>query len=184
MATDLSTDAHPVFDEDSFARECERRRTGLYAYALTCCHEPHLAEDIVQETMLIATQKRTKYLQEYDFGLWLASIACNVWFRERKRKGINQRRLVPEPVEEMSIEMLSVPTEVWSRELDALRLCMTRLNDEDRNLLQRHFTDEQNYDSVATAMQQSLSWVKIRMHRLRKSLLDCVRRRLSSADHV
>jgi RNA polymerase sigma-70 factor (ECF subfamily) len=168
-------------DEARFAAECEQRRPGLYAYALTCCRDPHLAEDIVQETLVIALRKRAMYLQESDFGFWLVAIARNVWFRERERAGTQRRRVVPQPVEELAIELMDVPAGAWDAEAAALRRCVATLSEEDRALLQRHFTDNQGYDAVAQGMRRTLSWVKVRMHRLRKALLVCVQRRLAEA---
>jgi RNA polymerase sigma-70 factor (ECF subfamily) len=168
----------PALDEPAFASACASRRAGLYAYALTCCRDPHLAEDIVQETLLIALRKRAMYLPESDFGLWLVSIARNVWFRERERVGRSRRRLVPQPVEELAIELIDVPADAWDREAGALRHCVERLGDEDRALLHRHFTAGEGYDEVATALRRTLSWVKVRMHRLRKALLTCAQRQL------
>lgn len=170
-----------ALDEATFASECERRRPGLYAYALTCCRDPHLAEDIVQETLLIALRKRAMYLAESDFGLWLVSIARNVWFRERERAERSRRRVVPQPVEELAIELVDVGGDEWDRETGALRRCVEELGAEDRALLHRHFTSGEGYDEVATALARTLSWVKVRMHRLRKALLACAQRRLGEA---
>jgi len=172
------SDRLPVFDEAQFAVECEQRRPGLYAYALTCCRDPHLAEDIVQETLVIALRKRSSYIRETDFGYWLVAIARNVWFRERERAGTQRRRVVPQPVEDLAIELVDVPTSEWSAEAGALRHCVERLGKEDQTLLLRHFTDDQGYEEVAQAMHRTLSWVKVRMHRLRKALLTCVQRQL------
>lgn len=173
----------PVPDEAAFAQDCERLRPGLYAYALTCCRDPHLAEDIVQETLLIAVRKRAMYLAESDFGLWLVSIARNVWFRERERVARTRRRQVPQAIEELAIELVDIPGDEWDREARALRQCVERLGDEDRALLQRHFTLGEGYDQVAATLQRTLSWVKVRMHRLRKALLACAQRRLDGVDH-
>lgn len=171
-------------DEAGFAAACESRRPGLFAYALTCCRDPHLAEDIVQETLLIAIRKRESYVAEADFGLWLVSIARNVWFREREKAGTRRRRFVPQPVEELAIELADVPAETWDRETAALRRCVAKLGDEDRTLLQRHFTDGEGYEAVAAALSRTLAWVKVRMHRLRKALLTCVQRQLAEAGHA
>jgi RNA polymerase sigma-70 factor, ECF subfamily len=169
-------------DEATFAGECERRRPGLYAYALTCARDHHVAEDIVQETLLIATRKRGNWSVESDFGLWLVSIARNVWFRERERAGGARRRMVPQPVEELAIELVDIPAGEWDREAAALRRCMSGLEETDRTLLQRHFTAGEEYETIASVMGRTLSWVKVRMHRLRKALLGCVQRRLGEAD--
>jgi RNA polymerase sigma-70 factor, ECF subfamily len=174
----------PGLDEASFASACASRRPGLYAYALTCSRDPHLAEDIVQETLLIALRKREMYVAEADFGLWLASIARNVWFRERERVAINRRRHVPQPVEDLAIELMDIPAEAWDREAAALRHCVAQLRNEDQALLQRHFTAGEGYEAIAGAMRRTVSWVKVRMHRLRKSLQVCVERRLGEADHA
>lgn len=169
-------------DEVAFASECERRRPGLYAYALTCARDHHVAEDIVQETLLIATRKRGNYSVESDFGLWLVSIARNVWFRERERAGVARRRTIPQPVEELAIELVDIPATEWDREALALRRCLGGLEESDRHLLQRHFTAGEEYEAIASVMGRTLSWVKVRMHRLRKALLGCVQRRLGEVD--
>lgn len=184
MMDDAPDNPVPAMDEAAFAAACAAKRPGLYAYALTCSRDPHLAEDIVQETLLIAMEKRANYAVENDFGLWLVSIARNVWFRERRRAGIRRRRELPQPVEDLAIELVEVPAETWDREAAALRRCVADLGGEDRRLLDHHFSDGEDYETVARSLARSLSWVKVRMHRLRKALLQCVQRRLLEADHA
>lgn len=168
-------------DEAGFAAACEQARPGLFAYAVTCCRDPHLAEDIVQETLLIALRKRELYLEESNFALWLVAIARNVWFRERERAGVRRRRVVPQAVEDLAIELVEVAPSVWDSEAAALRQCLEHLGEEDRSLLSRHFTDDQGYAEVAQALRRTLVWVKVRMHRLRKSLRVCVQHRLAQS---
>lgn len=178
----MPDDQPAPMDEADFARACAERRPGLLAYALTCCRDHHLAEDIVQETLLIAASKRRMYLPEYDFGLWLVAIARNVWFRERERAAIRRRRHVPEPVEDLAVELVHVPRQAYEREAEALRRCLAGLGEGDRRLLDLHFKDGADYSTIARAMARTLAWVKVRMHRLRKALLECVQRRLAAED--
>lgn len=174
----------PALDAGAFAAACAERRPGLYAYALTCCGDPHLAEDIVQETLLIATRKRANYSEESDFGLWLVAIARNVWFREREKAAIRRRRHLPQPVEELAIELVDIPAPAWERETEALRRCVAGLGAEDRRLLDLHFQAGSSYAEAATVLSRSLAWVKVRMLRLRRGLLECVQRRIAQAGHA
>src|SRR5436190_19518019 len=69
-----------------FERLCQEHRRAILSYAFLCCRDLSAAEDIVQETLTIAFEKRDQYFAEASFGGWLISIARNVWFRERIRR--------------------------------------------------------------------------------------------------
>ena len=57
-------------NESEFETLCSQHRRAILAYAYTCSRDMHLAEDIVQETLLVAHKKRDQYFPEADFGAW------------------------------------------------------------------------------------------------------------------
>lgn len=166
-----------------FERRCEEHRRSLTAYAFTCCRDLNLAEDIVQETLLIAFQKRDQYFPEADFGGWLISIARHVWFRERDRRRIvhDAAKFVHDNAS-LLFDRERYDGDVWDREREALRGCLGRLGEVDRELIRAHFSERLKYAEIAGLMRRTLAWVKVRMFRARMALLECVRATLR-AEH-
>ncbi len=163
-------------DTPEFERRCEEHRRSLTAYAFTCCRDLGLAEDIVQETLLIAFQKRDQYFPEADFGGWLLSIARHLWFRERDRRRIvhDAAKFVHDRAS-LLFDRERYEDDAWDRERVALQGCLGRLGTVDRELIRAHFTDHLKYAEIADLMKRTLAWVKVRMFRARMALLECVR---------
>lgn len=174
-------------DIRTFEEACEKRRQSLMAYAYTCSRDIHLSEDIVQETLLIAFKKRERYFPESDFGAWLIAICRNVWFKERDKRRVRERHhpFIQEHAAQIFTEE-HYAEDKWEAEESALGACMEKLPEVDKEIIQRHFQGEEKYQEIASVMDKTLSWVKVRMHRSRKALLECVQRRIrgKGAEHA
>jgi RNA polymerase sigma-70 factor (ECF subfamily) len=66
-------------------RELEKRRSLLYKIAYSWCHNPALADDLVQETMLKALQKARQLKNTEAVNGWLARILANCWYDYLRR---------------------------------------------------------------------------------------------------
>ena len=162
-------------DMKEFDRLCRSHRRAVLSYAYACCRDLALAEDIVQETMLIALEKREHYFENADFGAWLVSIARHVWFRERGRRKLQTAS--PAFVEANAMLVFEPELyrdEPWEEERKVLVKCIEKLDDLDRVVIQNHFRNNMKYAEIARAMKKGLSWVKVRMHRARQALRRCV----------
>ncbi len=170
-------------EKAEFEKMCTDRRRAVLAYAYMCCRDLHLAEDIVQETLTIAFQKRDQYFPEADFGAWLISIARNVWYRERERRGIAARaaRFI-ESNAALIFEEDRYSETRWEKERRALDGCIRKLGGVDREILEAHFHRNRRYAEIAQAMGRTVAWVKTRMYRARSALLQCVRLFLKEAE--
>jgi RNA polymerase sigma-70 factor (ECF subfamily) len=159
-----------------FERLCKENRRAVLSYAYLCCQDLDLAEDIVQETLTIAFEKRAQYFPEANFGGWLISIARNIWFRERDRRRLNAR--ARSFLDEQASHLFEDGTTLdsaWEEESLALRSCLQKLSPTDQTLIQAHFSEKKKYAEIARLQERTLAWVKVRMHRARLALLDCVR---------
>ncbi|MBA4388174.1 MAG: hypothetical protein C0404_09350 [Verrucomicrobia bacterium] len=171
-----------------FESLCEKHRRAMLAYTFTCCRDRALAEDIVQDALVIAYRKREQYFPEADFGAWLISIARNVWFREREKR---QKAGVQVPMCQAIDANASLlfaselyADEVWEARREALRKCLDHLKEEDRRLIRTYFVERRRYGEMAGMMKRTLSWVKVRMLRIRAALMECTRRSLARAGDV
>jgi len=166
-----------------FEARCAGQRRPLLAYLYALSGDYHVAEDLVQETLLVAVSKREHYFPEADFGAWLRAIGRNVWMRERRASG---RRPAPSPeaVEGLA-DRLCDPSAYaeprWQAEKAALAECLGELDAADRDMIRGHFASGHRYEELARAAGRTLAWVKVRMFRARRLLADCVRRRVERA---
>ena len=83
--------------------ELEKRRSLLYKIAYSWCHNPALADDLVQEAMLKAL-RNTKQLRNVEvLNSWLSKILANCWYDylRRTRETVDLDNL---PYEETSSE--------------------------------------------------------------------------------
>lgn len=168
-------------DLATFEIRCREHRQSVLAYAYTCSGDLHLADDITQEALLIALRKREHYFPDADFGAWLIAIARNVWFRERERRQISDR--ANRYLHDHASELFEQPTYepiACERERSALRSCLGKLGEHDRSLILAHFSDGLKYQQIADRLSRTLSWVKVRMFRLRAALQTCVNQTLGA----
>jgi RNA polymerase sigma-70 factor (ECF subfamily) len=169
-----------------FDTRCADQRRPLLAYLYALSGDYHVAEDLVQETLLVASAKREHYFPEADFGAWLRAIARNVWMRERRASG---RRPTPSPeAVEILADRICDPAQYaeprWQAEKAALAECLDRLEAGDREMIRSHFWSGRRYEELAQAAGRTLAWVKVRMFRARRLLAECVRRRVEHAGEV
>ena len=70
-----------MFSSSSYIRtEIEQRRDMLYAIAFSWCHDPVLADDLVQETMLKALRNARQLKDSGAIKSWLGRILTNSWY--------------------------------------------------------------------------------------------------------
>src|SRR5262249_42656769 len=62
-------------DREAFASALGPYLPMLYAYSRSICADHHIAQDVVQQTALIAYRKVGFLFKEVDFGTWLKGIA-------------------------------------------------------------------------------------------------------------
>ena len=65
----------------------------------------------------------------------------------------------------------------WTSYKDHLRRCLASLSEEHRDLIRRRYTMGQSLDSISDATGRTATGVKTTLHRVRRQLHDCIRRR-------
>ena len=75
--------------------------TDVYRYVLSLCRDPHLAEEITQETFFKALKKLDDFRGQCKLFVWLCQIAKNTYFSHQSKRTAN---LAAEPKEDGSTE--------------------------------------------------------------------------------
>jgi RNA polymerase sigma-70 factor (ECF subfamily) len=103
----------PVPDDD-FTRLLEARIGYVYTISFRFCADPHLAEDLAQQTLLSAWEKRTQLENPDRVTGWLRRICLNLYLLSQRKKGLFIQPeegdgdwiadIAPLPEEELAVE--------------------------------------------------------------------------------
>jgi RNA polymerase sigma-70 factor (ECF subfamily) len=160
----------------------EQNRHWLTAFLLAATGDRNAAEDIVQDVFRIAYEKRGEFAPGTNFGGWLRAIAQNCLkrhFDKSRRSPI----LVGDALH--ALEAAATRAEgrlldpAWSKSrMDALRTCLNEVTRRAREILRRRFGEGRSADEVADGLGMSVTAVNVTVYRARRTIADCVRRKV------
>lgn len=139
-------------------------------------------DDIAQDAFLVALDKMAEFERGGDFGGWVRQIARRLIANERRKKG-RRGRILSDHVTDL---LLNAPPEathpVLGKEradlLAALKACVGDLPPESQNLLQQRYFEDIAPGAIAGRLGQNSNQVRQALLRLRRSLLECIERRV------
>lgn len=158
----------------------ERLRPRLIRLAVGWTGDPDEAEDITQEAIMRAYDKRHQYQPQTNLPAWTAVIARNIAINRFRRyhrgrevlslDGLTEKEdgvsLVPDTNEERQPEAV-----LWRRELrDRITEAIARLSPDHREVLRRAALEDRPYDEIATALHIPVGTVRSRLFRAREQL--------------
>ena len=159
---------------DEFVREFTRSAQRLYAYIFTLMGRDDGADDVFQETSVLAWQKFDEFRSGSDFAAWTCRIA-----RFRVLSYFDSKRRRPLPFSDAFINAVAEDLETMSDSLDgeilALADCYRKLREEDRELIDRRYEPGANTRGVAAAVGRPLSTVYRMLTRIHRELLECIK---------
>ena len=162
-------------DREAFASALGPYLPMLYAYGRSLCGDHHTAQDVVQQTALIAYRKIGFLFPEVDFGTWLKGIARREALSERRKTA--RLRPVLEGVLEAAYDD---PTpEALGPQREALGECLKRLQGQAAAVVTAHYFQGEKLTNVARQLGLNGNTVRTVLHRARLALEDCVRNRLA-----
>ena len=154
------------------------------AYIRTFIRDAQIAEDLFQETMLIAWRKFDEFDSGESLSAWLRGIAKNL-IRNAWRKQSNDRLVFDEStadVAQNTIEAVEMQGgDTWLERLSALSDCISRLPARSRELVTARYADKRTADELALSVGISAEAVRKRLQRIREQLADCIERQLGEA---
>jgi RNA polymerase sigma factor (sigma-70 family) len=157
-------------DRAAFAQIIERYQRAVYAVAFSGVRDRALADDVTQDTFVIAWRKLAELRDERRLPAWLCGIARH---RARDARKQAQRESVGDVVD---VVHTTTPYEVM-REAEDDRLVATALGqvpDVYREPLVLYYYEERSVDDVARSLGITAATATKRLSRGRRYLADCV----------
>jgi RNA polymerase sigma-70 factor (ECF subfamily) len=153
-------------------------RHRLFAFILKQLSHHADAEDVFQRTSLVLWKKMEDYEPGRSFFHW----ACGVAFNEVRNFIATERRRRPRFDSEL-LDLLAKEAEdeadLSDARLDALRSCVSRLPEAQRQVLELCYSDTGSISEVAATLGRHRDALYKQLERLRETLLDCIRLRLA-----
>lgn len=172
-----------AFDRSSgpsaeFVQLFTRHQRRLFLHILAQVPHPVDAEEILQEANLIAWSKFHQFQMGTNFLAWVSQIATFEIMKFRSRRRRERLQFSEEFLEAIAQESLVRSDELELRRI-ALVDCLQKLRERDRKLVQQRYSGESG-KGLAETMGRPANSVYQSLGRIRRSLLECVERRLAA----
>lgn len=171
---------HHQRPQDEFVQLFTRAQRPLYLFILAQVGSVQAAEEILQETNLVIWAKMSQFELDSNFGAWTRQIATFEILKFRQRRRRDKLTFSDEFLAAVADEVVVQSSELEQRR-EALRDCLTRLNDQDRRLIEHRYRPGSSGKDLAAALGRPANSVYQSLGRIRRNLLDCVHRKLTSA---
>jgi len=156
-----------MFNNTRFIRkELEAKRDMLYQLAYSWCHQPALADDLVQEALLKALRNAGQLNDSKAVKAWLTRILANCWYDHLR----SRRNLVD--IDNLPVEDLprSVDTNERQDIIDRVREMIARLPNGQRQVITLVDLAGFSYAEIAEILEIPIGTVMSRICRARQAL--------------
>lgn len=152
----------------------------LTAFLRASVYDEAAADDLFQETMLVAWRKIGEYDRSRPFGAWLRGIAKRLVLAHY-RKSARQAPLADERVlEYLDRRMAQVdqqPGDTLNEKIAALRDCISRLEPLYQEPIDLHYHHRRTTEWIAGQLATTRDAVQKRLQRARMQLAQCLERK-------
>ena len=156
-----------MFNNSSFIRqELQKHRDMLYQLAYSWCHQPALADDLVQDALLKALRNSGQLNDRRSVRAWLTRILSNCWYDH-----LRSRRNVVD-IDNLPVEELPKTGDGAERQdiIDRVRQMIAQLPNGQRQVITLVDLAGFSYAEIADIMEIPIGTVMSRICRARQSL--------------
>jgi RNA polymerase sigma-70 factor (ECF subfamily) len=170
---------------DRVLREAFGCRAELLAYARALLRNYALAEDAVQEAMLVVVRKFDQFQESTSMLAWCRAIVRlevlrmkQQWQRDRTLTDRLLDDAIDAAFDEFQATRRQGDADPWRK---ALARCLKRVPERGRRVLKARFVDELSYQQIGERVGMSLEAIRKALFRLKKQVRLCVETTLEGA---
>lgn len=168
---------------EEFVQQFTVHQRRLYLFILSQLASTQDAEEVLQETNLVIWSKYHQFDVKTNFFAWAARIATYEILKHRQRRRSDKLRFSDEFVEAVSRDVQERSDEFEQRRA-ALELCLQKLRPDDRQLIHQRYQPGNRGKHLAADLGRPANSVYQSLGRIRRSLLECIQRRLAVEAHA
>ena len=156
-----------------------RYQRRLYVYVLAQVPNPVEAEEILQEANLVVWRKCRQFEPGTNFFAWCCRIASYEVLKYRERRRRDKLIFSPKFIEAVSQEVVESEGRL-EEQRKALHVCLGKLRPPDRELIRQRYASGKNGKAVAETLGRPANSVYQSLGRIRRALLQCIKRQLAA----
>ena len=160
--------------EESFDKIYRNYAKMLYAYVLSLCHNPTVAEDVVQMTFLRAIEKANTFQGKSKISTWLCRIAKNIWLdlcRKAEEKNIPLDEWC-EPVSERDMLQQMINKEEYAR----MYQCILELQEPFKEVFMLRMMGNLSFQEIGDIFGKSEVWARVTFYRAKERLREQIKK--------
>ncbi len=173
------SDKAPSGPNEEFVRLFTQSQRSLYLFILPLVHTAADAEEVLQETNVVVLSKWSQFQPGTNFIAWCRAIARLEVFRFRRRN-FHRLQLLDDDVMNLLAEDIEEDPVDHEQQRRALGDCLEKLRESDKDLIRRRYADGSTGDDVAHQLGRPANSVYQSLGRVRRTLLECIRRRMAA----
>lgn len=161
-----------------FLRSFTANEQAIRAYVRRMVPTRGDADDVMQETSVVLWEKFDSFRDDGDFRTWAFGVArfeVLAWLRDKGR----DRLVLSEEVIARFADEAGDEEPRLERQREALEECLEKVAPDQRQLLMQAYSEEARIQDVAKQSGRTVPGFYQWLHRMRKLLLDCIRRDLA-----
>jgi RNA polymerase sigma-70 factor (ECF subfamily) len=147
----------------------------LQYYVMTLLPGANDVADVLQETSLVLWRKFDTFERGTNFFAWACKIARLQAMKHRERQG-RSAKLFELHVMELLADEAGDEDSGRAAPLPVLRGCLEKLSEQERSLILRRYTPGMSVKILATEIGRSANSLSHTLGRIRRSLLECIKR--------
>ena len=151
----------------------------LYGYVFALVHDMDVADDLYQQTAMVAWRKFDQYESDTNFGAWICRIAQFELLTYRQKSGRQSVVFSDQLIDLLSVRAAERQVDATADRRAALALCVERLRPEDREILDATYVAGERADTVAKKTGRPVASIYNALTRIRRNLAECIRRVLA-----
>jgi RNA polymerase sigma-70 factor (ECF subfamily) len=159
---------------DEFAHLLQRSAGQIVAYLHALLLNWSDADDVFQESCLVLWEKFDEFQPGTNFVGWALRVAQNKAMNFRRTRARRARFWKPELQMSLMAAVSDCDATAAGDSLAALAVCMDRLSEGDRRLVQRCYGDRVPVQRIAAELGRSPQSVHNSLRRVRTLLLECI----------
>ena len=163
---------------EDFVRSLTSNQRRLHAFIMSLLPDPAAAEDILQDTNVLIWRKADMFEPGTNFLAWACQIAKFQVLSHIRDQGRDRHVFDDALIEQLATRSAgqSEPMKNLSVHLAA---CLAECTDDQRRMLVDRYSPGASVKKMAAARSTTPNTLSIKLSRLRRVLLDCVRRKLA-----
>lgn len=171
--------AHDEKPSEQFISELTSSQATLFAFILSLLPDREAARDALQETNIAIWRKSGDFTEGTNFLAWACRIARYEVLVEHRRRQKDRHLFVDETMYDKVAVVAERMAHGHDERLEALAECVEELPEKQRTLIRGRYEPGGSVAELSEQRDQPAASISVTLTRIRRRLLDCVRRKLA-----